>query len=188
MKNSFGCHHMLSLFTPCSCRQECFLMCFAKLKLRLYFLWIVKKKKNYNTHTQNPSLHCMKRKVKIFKVRRWLHVNHRVNKPVEGKQYFNRGHHTINPDLKYCTAQWSEEMLTAGSWFIQTHTHSLRVTHTRYWCLLRVKNKSPLWHLCWAAASFQTHCGTWQYPRQERHWKDFWGDRKPPLAGCTWST
>lgn len=44
--------------------------------------------------------------------------------------------------------------------------------------LLRVKNKSPLWHLQRAAASFQMHHRIWQYPRQERHWKDLLGEQE----------
>ena len=113
-----------------------------------------------------------------FEVKRCIRVNHYVNilvkkkkrKRKERKQHFNRGRHTVNPDFRYCTVQWGEEMPTGGSWFIQTHTH----THTHsdphtqgIRCLLRVKNKSPLWHLRRAAASFQMHCGIWQYPRQE---------------------
>lgn len=73
---------------------------------------------------------------------------------------------------------------------LQTQNSPSPTTHStkkHIQCLLRVKNKSPLWHLLRAAASFQMLCGIWQYPRLERQWKEFWGDRKPPVVRCTWT-
>lgn len=74
---------------------------------------------------------------------------------LEGKD-FNRGGHTFAATV---------------------HTH----THTEY--PLTVKNKSPLWHLQRAAASFQMHCGVVTIPAAREALKGPLGGQEASTSG-----
>lgn len=74
----------------------------------LFFLQSVHQKNNTVFSPQNTNMPLYEKKMhylRVFKKNTCLQINHNVNSTVEGRQYFNRGRHTVNPAFKLCRAR-----------------------------------------------------------------------------------